>query len=262
MPIGPVPSPAGISSHLLPVIYCLLTCLPPSASSSTAPATSSPEATPPKAPAQAPAWTAEAVGRGIAWVIGLHRGHIGRAIGAVAGVHGAIWIAPSPRPAGHRAHSGRAGSIQPWHLTHLPSVTTCQARALPLGKTPASSSARATAISVAASERTPRPRRQAQPAGEAGPHRGPSGRSLYAHRRPLQPGVTIRRLPWLVRQPHGAVPLAATGQRPLALRPCAIESGHVLTPFHRQSYASRVSSSVRTCWTYSCHLADCQVPSA
>jgi hypothetical protein len=52
-------------------------------------------------------------------------------------------------------------------------------------------------------------------------------RPSQTHRRALQPGVAIGRLPRLVRQRHGTVSFTAPGHRTFALWPCSVKSGHV-----------------------------------
>ena len=95
------------------------------------PPTSSPPATPGHTPApkatQTPPGTPGSVG---CWIPPIRPEAVGRSVGVGSTVQtigckacpdgqGAIWIAPSPCAAGHRTHSGRPSSIQPWHCIHL-----------------------------------------------------------------------------------------------------------------------------------------------
>jgi hypothetical protein len=160
----------------------------------------------------------------VAAIVRPRRRWIGCPVWAVAGVRRAVWVTPPPRSPGHRSHAGRSSSIESWHFAHLPLLLIINVHDLAPGKpsTPSSTCAPA----APAAERAPRPRRRAQPAGETGTKRGPSGWSRRAHRCALQPCVTVGRLPRL-RDLHRTVAFAAAGHRTLALWPCSIKSWHI-----------------------------------
>ena len=179
--------------------------------------------TSPEASAQPPAGTTEAVDGRIGRVRSSHRGHISPIVRAIASAHRAVRIAPSPCPAGHRAHSSRTCSIKPWQFAHLPSVISRRIRDSPTARTAAAPSARTTS----APEPTPESRRRTEPPSEAGTEGGSSDRRSHAHGRTLHPCISVRGLPRL-RSPYRTVPLAAAGHRPLSLWSCSIKSRHII----------------------------------